>query len=98
MLTGVLHADEGAEHTQNARGDAQIEANAVGVTGPAASPGADDHVVAAEILHDLLKQGEDRGTPAVDKALAADLEDVRLGQDLNGRLASGLLKHPGIAQ
>jgi hypothetical protein len=55
-------------------------------------------IVATEVLHDLLNQGEDRGAPAINKALAADLYHMRPGEDLDGRLASSLLQHPFIAQ
>ncbi len=86
----VLHADERAEHAQHTGGQAQIESDAVGVPRASARAGADDHLVAAQVVDDLLDQGEDGDAPPIDEALAADLDHIGLGQDVHGGRLAGL--------
>ena len=85
----VLHADERAEHAQHAGRHPEVEADAVGVARARAGAGADDHLVAAEVGDDLVDEREHRRAAAVDDALAADLDDVGLGQDPYRRLVTG---------
>ena len=78
---GVLDADEKAEHAKHAGRHAEIEADTIGVAGPGAGTGSDDHFVTGQIFDQLLDQWEHRGSPTVDEALAANLDDVCVGQD-----------------
>src|SRR5438477_226859 len=83
---GILDADKKAEDAQHPGGHAEVEAHAVCMSGARARPGADDHLVPGQVLHELVYQRENRCPPAVDKALPSNFDDVGLGQDLNDRL------------
>src|SRR4029453_1690064 len=83
---GVLDANEEAEHAEHAGRYAKIEPNTVGVPGPRPGPGSDDHFVTRQVLDQLFNERENRGSPAVDEALAADLDDVGVREDLDNRL------------
>ena len=54
--------------------------------GARARPGTDDHLVPGQVFYQLVDQRENRRPPAIDEALAADLDNIGLGQDLEGRL------------
>src|SRR5262249_41364907 len=82
----VLNTNEEAEHAQHASWHAEVEPNAIGVPGPRPSASPDDHFVTGQILDHLLDEREYRGSPPVDEALAADLDDVRVREDLDDRL------------
>ena len=86
----VLHADEGAEHAEHAGRQPEVDSDAVGVPRARAGARADDHLVAGQVLDDLLDQREDGRAAPVDEALAADLDDIGLGQDVHGRRLAGL--------
>src|SRR6185295_13914389 len=69
----------------HAGGHAEVEAYAVGVPRPRPGAGAEDHLVASKVGDDFLDQREDRRPAAVDEALAADLDDVGVRQDVDQR-------------
>ena len=83
---GVLYAHEETEHAQHASWHAEIQADAVGVTCPCIGPGANDHLVAGQILDDLIDERKHRGASAIDEALAANFDDVGIREDLHDRL------------
>src|SRR5262249_6080595 len=83
---GVLDADEKSEHAQHSGRHAKIEPDTIGVSGPRAGTGSDDHFVTGQILDDLLDQWEHCGSPAVDEALATNLDDVCVRQELDDGL------------
>jgi len=49
--------------------------------------GADDQLVSRQARDDLVEDREHRDAPAVDHALATDLDDLRVGQDPKRRAA-----------
>ncbi len=80
---GVLGADEDPHHAQNAGRHAEVEADAVGVPGARAGAGTDEHLVPRKVRHDLVDQGKHSRPSSVDEALASNLDDVGLGQNLH---------------
>jgi hypothetical protein len=84
----VLIGDRGAELRQHAGG--QVEAGGDRIEVASARPGAgpDQHFVRLAGGYDLLDQRIDGGAPAVDHALAADLDHIGVRKDaeINCRL------------
>ena len=76
----------------------EVEPDAVGVARAGAGAGADDHLVAAEVRDDLVDEREHRGAAAVDDALAADLDDVGVGKNLDNGLGSGFAEQRFVGQ
>src|SRR5215213_5168360 len=58
----------------------------VGVPGPRAGAGADDHLVVSEIGHELIEQRKHRLPATVDEALPTDLDDVGIREDRENRV------------
>src|SRR5215211_6317048 len=82
----VLDADEEAEHAKDAGRHAEIEPDTIGVSGPRAGTGSDDHFMTGQILDYLVDEWEHRGSTAVDEALAGNLDDVCVRQELDDGL------------
>jgi hypothetical protein len=82
----ILHGNVGAQDAQHPGRHAEIEPDAVRVARSRPGAGANDHLVLSKIGHDLIDHGEDRGPPAVDHTLAADLDHVGVGQNRQHRL------------
>ncbi len=77
LLAGAGHVGEAAGR------NAQIERHAEGVAQPRAAADADDHLVLAFVLDDLVEQGKDGLFAAIQNAVAADGDDIDVGQDID---------------
>ena len=93
----VLRADEDAQNTQDAGGQAQVEPDAISMAGTRARSGADEHLVPGQVRHQFVDKGKNRGSASINEALAPDFDHVGLGQDLDGRILIQL-RQPGLVR
>ncbi len=77
----VLVRHRGAELGEHASRQIEAGGDGIEVARAGAGAGADEHLVRLAGGHDLIHQRINGRAPAIDDALAADLDDAGLGED-----------------